>query len=145
MLVLVGATSIQAQTGKSRTSIHQEVDFKAGPARIYEALLDAKRFSAFTKDPAEIQREPGGTFKLFGGRIEGRNIELASNQRIVQAWREVSWPPGIYSIVRFELVPRSSGTRVIFDQTGIAEDDWGHLNEGWPLHYWEPLHKYLDV
>lgn len=145
ILILAGAASIQAQTGKSRTTIHQEVDFKVGPSRIYEALLDAKRFSAFTKDSAEIDRQPGGTFKLFGGRIEGRNIELVPNQRIVQAWREVSWPPGIYSIAKFELVVRSSGTRIVFDQTGIAEDDWGHLSEGWPLHYWEPLHKYLDA
>jgi hypothetical protein len=38
----------------------------------------------------------------------------------------------------------ASGTRLIFDQTGIAEHDVGHLSEGWPIHYWEPLRKYLD-
>ncbi|HXA49513.1 MAG TPA: hypothetical protein VNV86_04375 [Candidatus Acidoferrum sp.] len=39
-----------------------------------EALLDAKQFSELSKAPAEIQRQPGGSFKLFGARIEGRNI-----------------------------------------------------------------------
>src|SRR6516225_5213730 len=68
-------------------ALHQEVDFKAAPARIYEALLDGKQFSAFSGAPATINREPGGTFSLFGGHIIGRNIELASNQRIIQAWR----------------------------------------------------------
>src|SRR5260370_19744254 len=94
ILILGGgaAASIQSQTGKSGITIHQEVDFKAPPARIYETLLDAKRFSAFTNLPAEIQPESGGSFKLFDGHIEGRNIELALNQRIVQAWREISWP-----------------------------------------------------
>jgi len=138
------AASIQAQTTKPGTTIHQEVDYKVNPARIYEALLDAKRFSAFTSFAAEIQPQPGGSFKLFGGRIEGRNIELALNRRIVQAWREASWPAGFYSIAKFELVARNSGTRIVFDQTGIAEDDWGHLNEGWPLRYWDPLRKYLN-
>src|SRR5712691_8952682 len=51
------------------TSIHQEVDFKASPARIYEALLDEKQFSAFSGTPAQIQREAGGAFKLVGGRV----------------------------------------------------------------------------
>ena len=147
ILVLTGAAAnlSHAQNGKPRTTIRQEIDFKPGPDRLYEALLDAKRFSVFTGDSAEIQRQPGGSFTLFGGRIEGRNIELASNQRIVQAWREASWSPGIYSLVKFELVARSFGTRVVFDQTGIAEHDWEHLNEGWPIRYWEPLHKYLGA
>jgi activator of HSP90 ATPase len=147
ILLLAGAavTSTQAQTGKPGTRIHQEVDFQAAPARVYEALLDAKQFSAFTGQSAEIQAQPGGGLKLFGGLIEGRNIELVPNQRIVQAWREASWPPGYYSLVKFELVSRSPGTHLVFDQTGIAEDDWGHLNDGWPLRYWEPLRKYLKA
>ena len=38
--------------------------------------------------------KPGGTFKTFGGLIEGRNVELIPGQRIVQAWRPASWDPG---------------------------------------------------
>jgi activator of HSP90 ATPase len=141
----VGVALAQAQTKKPSTTIHQEVDFKATPARIYEVLLDAKQFSAFTKDTAEIQPQPGGTFKLFGGRIEGRNVELVPNQRIVQAWRPASWSAGTYTIVRFELVARGAGTRIVLDHAGFPEDNWEHFNEGWPLRYWEPLHKYLNA
>jgi activator of HSP90 ATPase len=141
----LAAASAQAQTQKPGTTIHQEVDFKALPTRIYEVLLDAKQFSACTKDTAEIQPEPGGAFKLFGGRIEGRNIELVRNQRIVQAWRPSYWPAGVYSLVKFELVARGSGTRVVLDHTGFAEEKWQGLNEGWPIRYWEPLHKYLNA
>jgi activator of HSP90 ATPase len=140
----LGAVSAQAQTQKPGTAIHQEVDFKTTPARIYEVLLDAKQFSAFTKDTAEIQPQAGGAFKLFGGVIEGRNIELVPNQRIVQAWRPKYWPAGVYSIVKFELVARDSGTRIILDHTGFTEEKWQGLNEGWPMRYWDPLHKYLE-
>jgi activator of HSP90 ATPase len=146
-LILGGlcAASAQAQTQKPSTAIHQEVDFKTTPARIYEALLDAKQFSAFTKSTAEIQPQPGGAFKLFGGVIEGRNIELTPNQRIVQAWRPMYWPAGVYSLVKFELAARDSGTRVILDHTGFTEEKWQGLNEGWPMRYWDPLHKYLNA
>lgn len=82
----IAAAPLNAQRRADGTSVHQEVDFKSPPARIYDALLDAKQFAAFTKDTAEIQRQPGESFKLFGGRIEGRTIELAPNQRIVQGW-----------------------------------------------------------
>ncbi len=141
----LGSVSAYAQTQKPGTTIHQEADFKAKPARIYEALLDAKQFAAFTKDTAEIQAQPGGAFKLFGGHIQGRNIELVPDQRIVQAWRPASWPPGVYSIVRFELVAPGSGTRIVFDHAGFTEDKWESLNEGWPSRYWEPLRKHLDA
>ncbi len=142
-LLLGVAASARGQSGKAGTSIHQEVDFHASPAKIYEVLLNAKQFAAFSKDTAEIQPEAGGAFKLFGGRIEGRNVELVPGQRIVQAWRPSAWPAGLYSLVRFELTSHSTGTRIVFDHTGFPEDHWAHLNEGWPRNYWEPLRSYL--
>src|SRR3977135_1101884 len=58
------------------TTIHQEVSFNASPQRVYEALLDAKQFTAFSDRPAEINREVGGTFSLFAGHSIGRTLEL---------------------------------------------------------------------
>src|ERR1700730_9234893 len=63
-------------------TIHEEVDFTASPQRIYEALLDAKQFTAFSGRPAEINREVGGSFSLFGGHMIGRNVEFVPNQRV---------------------------------------------------------------
>jgi activator of HSP90 ATPase len=126
------------------TSIHQEVDFKTSPQRIYEALLDSKEFSVFSGGaPAEIQREPGGAFSCFGGNIVGRNIELVPNRRIVQAWRVGVWPEGVYSIVKFELQGQGSGAKLILDHSGFPEESRDHLDGGWPKMYWEPLQKYL--
>jgi activator of HSP90 ATPase len=125
-------------------AIHQEEDFKAGPRQIYEALLDAKQFSAFSGGrAAEIHREVGGAFSLFAGHIVGRNLELVPNRRIVQAWRAASWPEGIYSIARFELLGQGSGTRVMFDHTGFPPELAEHLESGWNENYWTALQKYL--
>jgi len=145
VLAGLGSASAQAQTHKPGDPIHQEIDFKTTPARLYEALLDSKQFSAFSKDTAEVVPQAGAAFKLFGGRIEGRNVELIPNQRIVQAWRPASWPSGVYSIVRFELVARGSGARIVLDHAGFSDDKWEGLNSGWPLRYWDPLHKYLNA
>jgi activator of HSP90 ATPase len=127
----------------SSTSIHEEIDFKVSPQRIYDALLDSKQFGAFTGLSAEIHREPGGSFTCFEGQISGRNIELILNKRIVQAWRSNGWPEGTYSIVKFELKEQGSGTRLIMDHTGFPEGSKESLEDGWKSHYWDPLQKYV--
>ncbi len=125
-------------------AIHHEVDFHASPQRIYEALLEAKQFRAFSGGrAAEIHREVGGSFSLFAGHIVGRNLELIPTRRIVQAWRAVSWPEGVHSIAKFELQTQASGTRVIFDHTGFPPELAEHLESGWNENYWTALQKYL--
>src|SRR6266550_7387750 len=131
-----------AQSDKSIT-IHQEIDFNASPQQLYEALLDAKQFTEFSGRPAEINREVGGAFSLYKGHIVGRNVELVPNQRIVQAWRVVTWPEGAYSIARFELTPQGSGTRIVFDHVGFPQGLHDHLAEGWEENYWSLLKNYF--
>ena len=128
--------------------IHQEVVINASRERIYPALVDAKQFKAVTElslpgASTEISPELGGAFSIFGGVIVGRNIEMVPNARLVQAWRETSWPAGVYSIVKFELKAEGSSTRLIFDHTGFPQGAADHLAVGWKSHYWEPLQKYL--
>jgi len=124
--------------------IHQEIDFKASPTRIYEAFMDSKQHAEFTANgEAEIGREAGGTFTCHGGAISGRNVELVPGKRIVQAWRVASWDEGTYSIVKIELRQHDGGTRVVLDHAGFPEGHAEHLGPGWHERYWEPLRKYL--
>jgi activator of HSP90 ATPase len=128
---------------KLRTSLHQETVLTASPHRIYVALLDSKQFATFSGAPAAIDPAAGGAFSMFGGRITGRNVELVPYQRIVQAWRPGTWPPGVYSIVKFEFKPQGSQTTVILDHTGFPEGTFAGLDSGWNEHYWEPLKKFF--
>jgi activator of HSP90 ATPase len=133
----------QPQPITATRAIHEEEDIGAAPERIYEALLDSKQFHAFSGMPAEIDRGPGGAFKVFDGMILGRNIELVPGRRIVQAWRVAGWPEGVYSIARFELTPHGAGTRILFDHTGFPSESAETLASGWDEHYWVPLRKFL--
>ena len=143
------------EISRSAEAIHQEPVFKASRKRVYEALTDDKRFEKVIRlsgvlqsmhlgdKPCEISREVGGGFTLFGGYITGRHIELVPSERIVQAWRAGGWPPGVYSIAKFELVEQGSGSRIVFDHTGFPKGEAEHLASGWKAHYWEPLEKLL--
>jgi activator of HSP90 ATPase len=159
--LIVAACALRAmgapQDGVSRTaeSIHQEPLIKASRERVYGALTDGKQFDkivelsgvikemGLAQKPAEISRQIGGAFSLFGGYITGRHIELLPDERIVQAWRAGSWKPGIYSIARFELAGQGGATRIIFDHTGFPAGLGQSLADGWKAHYWDPLQKLL--
>jgi activator of HSP90 ATPase len=145
---LSDASSADDEISRNCESIHQEVEFKASPARVYKALTDGKQFSKvvdFVMPGAStvISPEVGGTFSMFGGVITGRHIEMAPNELLVQAWREKDWEPGVYSIVRFQLSGDASHTKLVFDHTGFPTGNAYHLAPGWKSHYWEPLKKFL--
>ncbi len=127
----------------TRTSLHQEVRLGAKPERIYAILLSSTQFAAFSGLPADIDPRVGGAFLMFAGMIGGRNVELVTNERIVQAWRPTHWNPGVYSIARFDLKPQGSETVVLLEHKGFPEGDFDHLLSGWNSHYWEPLSKFL--
>jgi uncharacterized protein YndB with AHSA1/START domain len=140
----------------SAESIHQEPVIPAPRHRVYGVLTDAKQFNDMTKlitdmgnainlekSPTVINAEAGGAFSLFGGVITGRNVELAPDTRVVQAWRVSYWPKGVYSIVKFELVEQGAATKIVFDHTGFPKGDAETLASGWKAHYWEPLAKFL--
>jgi len=155
----VGSTKSWAgaeeEISRTAESIHQEAVFKASRNRVYEALTDAKQFDKIIQlsgvmqamhlpdKPAEISPDVGGAFTLFGGYITGRHVELVPNERIVQAWREGGWPPGVYSIAKFDLVEQGSGTKIVFDHTGFPKGEAESLASGWKAHYWEPMQKLL--
>jgi len=133
-------------------TIHQEIYFKASPQSVYQTLLSSKKFSdctkksfdMFTANSANIDSAVGGTFSVFDGHIIGRILELVPNLRIVEAWRVVDWPEGVYSIARFEFKQQGIGAKLIFDHIGFPEGLKEHLSIGWQQHYWDALIKYLQ-
>jgi activator of HSP90 ATPase len=133
----------ESASNENPTSLHQEIEFEADPQRIYEALLSSQQFAAFTGAPAEIDPVAGGAFSMFKDMILGCTVEAIPGERIVQAWRVAHWAPGVYSLVRFELRPRGSGTTVVLDHTGIPLGEFAHLGPGWKKMYWEPLQIFL--
>lgn len=127
-----------------KTSIHQEIPFKTSAKTLFEAYLDATKHSEFTGAPATIEPVEGSAFSLYGGGVEGRNVELVENLRLVQAWRGADWSEGIYSIVRMEFREKNGETLLILDHSGIPEGSDEHLDSGWQKMYWGPLQAWLD-
>jgi activator of HSP90 ATPase len=131
-------------------SIHQESTLQASPQRVYQLLTDAAQFAAATGRPAELEPAEGAAFSIFGGYIQGRQIELVPGQRVVQAWRGSDWPAGAFSLVRFTLTDIGGQTRLTVDHDAYPEgaspmySSWReHLAANWPVFYFEPFARYF--
>lgn len=138
----------EAQAQASEMSIHQEGLIAAPPQQVFELLTSGSQFGAATGQPAEITDREGDSFSIFGGRVEGRQIELVPGQRVVQAWRFGSahpspWEPGVYSTVRFTLEPAGDGTRLVIDHAGIPAEWIEHISGGYPAFYQDPIAEFF--
>ncbi len=130
-------------------AIHPEAIIGAAPEQVYAVLTDGERFSAATGMPAQLSDKEGERFAVFGGRIEGRQVELVPAERVVQAWRfgeehPDTWEPGVYSTVRFSLTPEGeTATRLTIDHDGIPPEWEEHIEGGYPTFYEQPLVNYF--
>ena len=106
--------------------------------------MDSRKHSKFTNAKASVNRRIGGKFTAYDGYIEGINLELAPDKKIVQSWRGSDWPEGHFSKVTFLLKKVEGGTQLIFTQTGVPEDQYESISRGWRDYYWKPMKKMLE-
>jgi activator of HSP90 ATPase len=125
-------------------TIRQRVTIKASPHEVYEALMDEKKHAEFTEGVARISRKEGGRFSISDGEIEGKNLELVPDKKIVQTWRYSDWPEGHFSTVSFSLEEVEKGTRLVFLQTDVPDDKYEDIKQGWKDYYWGPLKEVLE-
>jgi activator of HSP90 ATPase len=86
----------------------------------------------------------GGKFTVFGRYIQGINLDLMPNKRIVQAWWGSDWPRSHYSIATFSLKRSKRGTRLTFTQIGVPARELKGIFQGWRDYYWKPMKGMLE-
>jgi len=125
-------------------TIRQSVIFKASPHEVYEALMDSKKHAKLTGSEVQMSCSVGSKFSVYGGDIQGINLELVPYHKIVQSWRYSDWPEGHYSKATFSFQEVPSGTRLTFTQTGVPVEFYDDIKLGWHDYYWEPMKKMLE-
>ncbi|MCX6004831.1 MAG: SRPBCC family protein [Chloroflexi bacterium] len=123
--------------------IRQQATFKADPHEVYEILMDSKKHAELAGDEASISRKAGGKFNV-GDYIEGTQLELVPDVKIVQAWRYNDWPEGHYSKATFSFKEVQGGTKLTFVQTGVPEEFYEDIKQGWIDYYWTPMKEMLE-
>jgi activator of HSP90 ATPase len=130
------------KTRKMKT-IRQSVTFKTIPHEVYEALMDSRKHARFTGAKARISRKVDGKFTAYDGYIEGVNLNLVPDKKIVQSWRGSDWPEGHYSRATFSLKKVKNGTHLTFTQSGVPDQYYNDIKQGWHDYYWRPMKEML--
>ena len=125
-------------------TINQEILVESSnPEDIFEILMDSKKHANLINSAAKISKEVNGNFTIYDGYIEGKNIELEQNKKIVQLWRadEECWPKNHYSTLTVTLKKLNRSTQINLAQKKVPEACYKDIEKGWHEFYWEPLKK----
>jgi activator of HSP90 ATPase len=118
-----GACESQKETIMAKT-IRQVVTFAASPHEVYEALMDSQKHTAFSGEKATISRHVGGSIEAGGGYISG-------------------FPEGVMSKATFSLKAVEGGARLTLTHSGVPDELFDSIKDGWVEYYWQPLAVWL--
>ena len=109
------------------------------PAEVYNAWLIGDEHAAMTGAPATGKPEIGASFTAWDGYISGKNLELAPNEKIVQAWRTTEFMDDDEdSLVEVYLKPVDDGCELTLHHSRIPEGQPDY-EQGWQDHYTAPM------
>ncbi len=121
-------------------TLKQTRTFNADAMDLYDLLMDSKKHSKMTGAKAKISSKVGGAFSAWDGYCSGENIELVPGEKIVQTWRGSDWPEGVVSRTTYSFASVGPGkTKLTFTQSGIPEQEYEGVKQGWIDFYWDPM------
>ncbi|CAD2222231.1 hypothetical protein AGDE_00255 [Angomonas deanei] len=134
------AKSTASPSSSEMTSFSLKMRWGAPIDDLYDGLLDQQKASLYTRAPAKIDPKTGGQFEFLGGVISGYYSDLKKPSTIMQQWRLRSWPVGVHSTVRIELVKEQPAVTVLkFNQTHIPAGELESVREGWRANFFDAM------
>ena len=97
-----------------------------------------------TGSRAEFSSEVGDAFEAWDGYIQGVNMELEPNKRILQHWRTSEFEKSDKdSLLEILLEPDVDGTRVTIKHSNLP-DHGMQYQQGWIDSYFIPMKEYFE-
>ena len=129
-----------------RTKTIRQREFFPGvkPVELYDALINAKKHTAFTGAKATCVARVEGRFTAWDGYITGTNRELERGRRIVQEWKTTEWPAASPpSRLVWTFAEKRGGTAVTMVHSKVPASQAESYRQGWIDYYWTPLQEYF--
>jgi uncharacterized protein YndB with AHSA1/START domain len=114
----------------------------APPEEVYLALTNPPTLQLWTGEPAEMSTEPGSSFSLWEGSIEGINISFEPGKKIVQQWYFGEQEEE--SIVTIILHAHKQGTSAELRHTNIPDEAYDDIVQGWNEVYFYSLIDFYE-
>ena len=117
--------------------------FNTTAKKIYDTWLSSEGHTKMTGGSAIVSDIIGDKFTAWDGYIEGGNIDLEPNKRILQTWRTSQFEEDEEDSKIEVLLNEVDGkTELTLIHTNLSESG-EHYKNGWQDHYFEPMEKYF--
>ena len=117
---------------------------KATAEEIYSTWLNSGGHTKMTGGKATASDKIGDGFTAWDGYIEGKNISLEPNSRIVQSWRTSQFEEGeTDSQIEVLLNEVGGETELTLIHRNVPESG-DHYKKGWDEHYFQPMKAYFS-
>jgi activator of HSP90 ATPase len=115
---------------------------KATVEKVWGAMVKVEEMQKWGAGPAVMDDQVGREFKLWGGDVWGKNIEVIPQQRLVQEWFGGKWDKP--SVVAMFLTQKPGETVIDVYHEGVPQVEREAVKDGWDRYYWGPIKKYLE-
>jgi activator of HSP90 ATPase len=113
------------------------------PAKlVWSALVDPKLIEQWGAGPAVMSEEAGTKFKLWGGDIFGKNIEVVAKKKLVQEWYSGDWKSP--SKVHIALSEENGNTYIDLLHEDVPDGEKEKINKGWKNFYFGPIKSLIE-
>lgn len=113
--------------------------------KLYKAWLTSKDHAAFTGGGAKVSSKVGGKFTAWDGYINGKNLELKANKKIVQSWRTSEFPENAPdSTLEISFEEKNGKTKLNLYHHNLQRGDAKKYRSGWKDFYFEPMKQYFQ-
>jgi len=138
-----GASTPTAAPGAvNTTTLEDTVELQASAHDIYDVLLNQAKVQIWTRsNKSTIVAKVGTKFSLFGGSVTGEIKELVEDKKIVQSWRQSSWPAGHFSTVTMDITQNTNSTGIKVTQEGVPIGDLDITRQNWSNYYWAEIKR----
>ncbi|MCS6971465.1 MAG: SRPBCC domain-containing protein [Leptospiraceae bacterium] len=124
--------------------VHIRFSLPATAKQVYDAWLDSAQHTAMTGKKAVMSREVGGSFSVWDGYVEGKNLLLIENRKIVQSWRAKEFhDEDPDSVVAIQLSEKFGVTEVEIEHSDLPPGKAAEYQEGWFEYYVDPMQRYF--
>ena len=111
---------------------------------IYNTWLSSEGHTKMTGGEATSSNKVEGSFTAWDGYIQGKNLVLEENKRIVQSWRSSQFEPHEEdSQIEVLLTEQGDSTELKLIHSKVPESG-EHYIKGWDEHYFQPMKKYFS-
>ncbi len=114
---------------------------KGTPEEVYRALTNPFTIELWTGEPAVMSEEPGSEFMMLDGYITGRNVAFEPDKSLKQIWY---FGDQQSSEVTIKIFPDKAFSQIRIEHTGIPEEAYENMLEGWNEVYLESLKLFFE-